>query len=1451
MQQCQWTDSQTVYAYVSGGLNCAAPGDFVYMKESAAIKAACQSSSGVCPSHSNWPNATRTAIQIKQPLSTMPPVLVISMPRTIGACDSLSLDLTASTGNGGRDWSSSSAQAFSSCQNVSQLNTFLNESLTVFHPTIIPAIYFSSGCTYSFNIMLCNFIGACSSLSQSVVAVDSVIPNVAIPGGTLQTITTKSILTLASITSVSSCPGDKSIRTLSYQWVISQNNIQLISMKSISKDPSKYILPPYSLIPNTYYKVQLTVSIKETLMSSSVFTTVYVAVGKLVAVINGGLSKNMRVLSSLVVDASQSYDEDQSGLTGTKAGLQFSWTCSQISPVFNESCQNTLIIFANSSVAKVSALSTLFDTVSQLTVTISDSSGSRYTKSIVSIKVLPNSAAILGTNSNIPTGVMNPSQSLQLTGSVIVPQVLLQNNSYIRWTVSDGDIDLDSIALSAVQQEVKSLSFTTYLVLPPFSLTGGSSLTFSLTCCSLIGVPLYISTLSLIINSPPRLGTFSVSPKIGVELVDNFVFSASQWTSSNYPLYYQFGYLSTIDVSVIVQSKSLRSFGKVILPGGIEANNFTLITIVNIFDSLNANSSAIFSIIVKKTLVAVSSEQLFTIVGSSSAASIDHIKQANGLVSTILNTVNCSVAPNCSALNRQPCAKTPNTCGGCLSDIFVGDSGDSNTFCVPIRQYNSTLSSTCAKTGQPCGGSGLCLAGKCMVPSKRCPSDCSGHGQCGYFNADSGSLLSTCRVGDSRCVAQCICDAEYANSLLCNMNSTEHDKRKTIRAQLLSNVAHLIENEYPDQESVSGWTSSLTVAIQNSDELNSSATSQIYNMTAAIFSKASQLNMDSSAILGVLPIINSALNIPRSNESAQPDLLSLLQHAGAVVSANMLPGQHPVQSVQSQFRLSTSVLTYENAFRSNLSIPQNSLELAAGIVTSKVSFLEDSESTAEPERDTIQVTVVSIRSKLAPPLQNRQYQSNPLAITLSTLPCSSNSSSCAINFFLTNSDASIVPTIKKVSNATEFITLLCKKGQFSRTSHNCSSGYILEARCNGTFTGILKSFCPVVHYKTVCSSFLTEGVGLEDCKTIARNAEGTACRCVFRPSISHRSLQQSQGGQRIGAVALLESTTDNMKDTIYSAASLNAEEIQREVTVLVTIGTLAVTIILALLAAYQWDVIDLEREEIKHTSLFNDKKVLKKSSLISRSVKQNALYNRIRVRKLNSRLEEKGRDDLPLLEESLPEIYSSKPFAERLSSELKHYHKWFGVGFHYSESFPRPLRVLALTTKILMMLFFQSLTYDFTSPDDGSCEALKSQSDCLREQSPFGTGQSKCSWSTSDNECSFVQPSDSFAIVLYVAIFSTLVSTPIELILNIIIVSVLARPLKRTSSVEPVINEKVAGIRDLRNDSERSSEELSTMNHLCFKIKEYRKTLEPAARQEFDCKSSIIKYFFLNVINFV
>jgi len=143
--------------------------------------------------------------------------------------------------------------------------------------------------------------------------------------------------------------------------------------------------------------------------------------------------------------------------------------------------------------------------------------------------------------------------------------------------------------------------------------------------------------------------------------------------------------------------------------------------------------------------------------------------------------------------------------------------------------------------------------------------------------------------------------------------------------------------------------------------------------------------------------------------------------------------------------------------------------------------------------------------------------------------------------------------------------------------------------------------------------------------------------------------------------------------------------------------------------------------------------------------------------------------------------------------------------------------VLALSTKILLMLFFQSLTYDFTSPDDGSCEAMTVQADCLLEKSPFGTGQSKCSWysdaDSSGGSCSFIQPSDSFTIVLYVAIFSTIASTPIDLLLNRIIHIVLAPP-TRTVAVSPIsdkANSSVTNLESVKRKSHASDPEILKM----------------------------------------
>ena len=1445
--KCQWIDSQTVYAFVFGASHCASPGENIFIRQSAAIRAACQSVSGLCPSQSQWPTASTLPIYISPPPSAVFPSVVIAMPSKIGPCDTLSLDLTGSTGSGGRPWSISSAFAQSSCNNVTFLNGFLNNSFSVDPITIVPSSYFTLGCTYSFHFTLCNFLNACGVASQSVISLNSVVPNIAVPGGSYQSITRKSLLTISSTASVAQCAGGRSIYSLSYSWSIFQGNVQSLSVVSISKDPTKLIVAPYSLISSNYYSIKLTVVIKETFQSATITTSVFVQPGDIVPVIAGGAQRNMRCLTSILVDASQSFDEDQNGVTGLGAGLSFAWSCMQMSPTFNETCYSSLRLSTNGDVITVFALSSSEGSVSQLTVSIRDSTGSRFAQSVISIHVLEANDAVLSASNNILTSVMLPSQTLQLTGNVQIPEAFLRNNSYAQWSVNDGQIDLKDIAVSSLQEKLNAMSVTLYLIIPPFSLPGGSSLTFTLSCCTLNGNPQYTSTVSVVVSAPPRPGTFSVNPSVGIEFSDSFHFSASQWTTSNYPLYYQFGYISQSSVDITVISKSLKGFGVSLLPAGNEVQNFTLSLFVHVFDSLSSNNTAFASVIVRMAHLAPSAGIVYDLLNISASASVDQIKQASGLVTSFLNSVNCSNAPNCSALHRQPCRTTPHTCSSCSSG-YVGDSGDSNSPCISLNHYNNTRDSTsiqnCSNESH-CGGIEVCFEGICRTPLKVCPADCSGHGQCNYFSTNSGLKVSQCFVGDNFCVAQCTCDSEYRDSSICNWNSTEMEKRRTARAQLISNVVRLMDTEYPDKESVAGWINVLSAVAQNSDELNALSALQILTLSKSIINQASSLEMGSSSLLSTLPAIDSATSAKsfHRNDSIgnhSSSLISLLQETGAAISLGMLPGQHPIQSVQNQFRIGVSVFSY-NSLSSNATIssPNSPLENAIGQPTAKATFpCVNSNGTLD---SFLRITTLTLRSALVS--SAGQFQADPMLLSLSSSPCQQSSSSCEFDFFLPINSHSL-QSEKAASNVTEFALINCQIGISSYLVHNCSSGYQMRMSCNGTFTGTVKSYCPTVSHVTVCETNIMPHLNAGSCQTIMNNADGVACRCKFTSKSSYqRHLQQSQGTWTVGAVPLLQAIVGGIRETIISAASLNESEIKREFTVLITIGTLTAVIIAAMYLSYRADKADSMKENFrteftKHrgTSFFESSHHKSSRSTTSRKFRK---------------LPETEGDEFAIWEDSLPKILVSKPFSERLAAEIKNHHKWFGVAFHYSPTFSRPLRILALTTRTLLMLFFQSLTYDFTSPDDGTCECYTTKLNCLREKSPFGTGQSKCQWSSNSNNdsdggtCSFIQPSDSFAIVIYVAVFSTIVSTPIEMVLNWLIISVLASPLKTsTSNSNEIFPAESTETGDIGEDRKRTTDKsrlLYVVKDLTNQIKNYRLTLDPKLREEFD--GTLIDYY--------
>jgi len=228
--------------------------------------------------------------------------------------------------------------------------------------------------------------------------------------------------------------------------------------------------------------------------------------------------------------------------------------------------------------------------------------------------------------------------------------------------------------------------------------------------------------------------------------------------------------------------------------------------------------------------------------------------------------------------------------------------------------------------------------------------------------------------------------------------------------------------------------------------------------------------------------------------------------------------------------------------------------------------------------------------------------------------------------------------------------------------------------------------------------------------------------------------------------------------------------------------------------------------------------------------------------------------DLKMIEDSLPSMLSSQTLSQRMLGEIKRHHRWLAVYFYYSDSFPRVLRVTSLVTNIVVMLFIQSLTYTLTNPDDGSCEALASRAACIEPRSSFATGENKCEWN--GMECSFIQPTESIRIILFVAIFSAILSTPIALLSELIVCNILSATTAKKTHIKPhhrsaiVAETTTDGSKDNSLSKRSNGSALSTifaaqaeLKELSSEVANYRNSLTTQQQIEFDCKLRYWSYY--------
>jgi hypothetical protein len=1372
---------------------------------------------------------------------------------------------------------------------------------------------------------------------------------VTIPGLTLRSIKRSSVLSISAKANMASACETTAV-AISYSWSII-NDEKVLPVVPTSKDPSRFTLPAFSLQSNTFYTVNVVVTANG--QSAEASTQVYVVTGELIFVIKGGnAARIVRAGEKLVLDASNSYNENVQGLMGLAAGLIFSWSCIQTQPFLNASCSGLFnsSVFSQTSklpIVELQALSqSIPGSVGEVGLQLMDSSSTdRVVTIIIAVTVVSAGSPTLTLNNNAKNGRMNAAQNLQLTGIVNFPSALSGN---VTWELdeSGADVSLAAIALSPLtatvvgkqsqvpdSQQIYSMrSMTLYLSLKANSLMIGSTYSFRLTCSltdttemsSAVVSTSISSNIQVTVNSPPTPGIFTVSPTEGYELQDTFSFVVSRFQDSDLPLQYAFKYYSLAGNLVTVRSLAEGAVTTSVLPAGSSSSGFGIICVGDVFDSMMANTTN-YQLVTVKVQEALNTEKVNTLLESSlsilgTSSSADVIKQASAVGLYLLNKVNCTLAPDCLKLNRQLCSRQSHTCGACLSySKYIGAEGDSNEACLSIQEFVSLQADKSAETSKP----------------KNCINNCSGHGKCKAFSSISHVEIdaSQCLEGTLTCYVGCDCEEEYSASISCALSQSDMDQKKQFRNAMIDHLATLTSLEDPSDESVQSLLNSLTEATQAKDELTSTSIDTILSTTSFILDQAAGAAVSATSVSSVeslLDNVGSAIvmradmvrrlkqrqrllqasgnmtTTENDSTSLQPvdTFTGLIKSYSQLLTSAMVPGQEAVDVLGSTFKLSASLIVSEVVADSSL--PCNSSKQVVLPVKLSEQLLNTHSQTATlpacryvgsntaDDDDAIGRTSLSIMSTDAGLYDDGRFISNPVHLEISAVPCSDSSSTdeCSIVLILPrNVDA---PTALPEEGAVNMETqeVICAEGDTSEHFFSCLSANDLWIKCNGTFA-IIETICPQITSKPSCSMLLSASkVDSDFCAMVSFTDSTVACRCSLTGALEEKRvlataesnssvvISMANGMVSVSYVSMLTAVTGSFLTTVKSATKLNTSVVAKGWQVIATLGTVCVLVASAMMFAHFADQ-DVKKKVAGPMQV----KVDNKNGLAgSNSQRNNSILSRIarfgsinatqkirpaeEMKKWQTKRQPHQNRYLSMAEEALPNVLlTSRSLSKRIIDEIKRHHRWIGVIYYFSKTFPRVLRILSLATNIVVMLFIQSLTYDLTKGDDGSCESFKSEKDCLGPRSQFSSSMSRCYWLSPSSDgaagagsCHYIQPDSSLTVVIFVAIFSALLSTPIALLVDWLIQHILSVPTAKEgvsedlkpASVAPMPSPSVAP-HNLENTSNKVKLQkrqsaakrityvaMATLdfNNLHRELQIYRKESieDENDRNEFDCK---------------
>ena len=484
--------------------------------------------------------ASRTCVNVRYPVSPLPPRLSLQSQGEVDSCDPLVLDGSGTTDVSGRPltfaWSVSDASGAAvgdSLRSVVTANAL--PTLTIAHVDLTP------DATYSFNMSVTTFLGARAWTTWRVYIHSQPKPRLALDGGILRQTTSSLPVTLSAVAAVPnpSCAGDSTDKLLLFDWTLvsvardpSIANTSYVSALQpstlnglVARYPASITLPVGAMQVGFQYVVRVNVTMSiDPSKQNSLPVTIRVVSGGVRAVIMGG-SRVISQQSALLLDGSASLDFDLIAWDP----FVYTWDCSYTGQASGGACPTSAGVLLSASVPFNQAAMSISAGVlaaGMYTFTLTVSKGSvggtiplhfRQGSTSVTITVLAGFAPSISIATSSAGMKVNPGSRVVLDATV----------------TDDHGFPVTSMQWSAPL--LSGSAFTSLLLTPDVTARSlvlqpksAGYYTFSLSAWNTIGDEGRADVV-VAVNGPPVNGYVDVSPSAGVELDTMFRVCSPGW----------------------------------------------------------------------------------------------------------------------------------------------------------------------------------------------------------------------------------------------------------------------------------------------------------------------------------------------------------------------------------------------------------------------------------------------------------------------------------------------------------------------------------------------------------------------------------------------------------------------------------------------------------------------------------------------------------------------------------------------------------------------------------------------------------------------------------------------------------------------------------------------------------------------------------------------------------